>query len=106
MHAATLEVTDMGNAMGEDAVIAEDAPPFSTPPTQPMYPPETPALPKPAAAAPSPTPALPMPAAAAPTQDPTPAPPRRPHTHSVGDSNPLTPLHRDVRTWTRGADWM
>lgn len=45
-----------------------------------------------------------MPAAAAPTPDPTPAPPHQPHTPSVGDGDPPTPLHRDVRTWTLGAD--
>mmetsp|Transcript_30756 Transcript_30756/g.63612 ORF Transcript_30756/g.63612 Transcript_30756/m.63612 type:complete len:374 (+) Transcript_30756:605-1726(+) len=99
MHADDLNVSDKGNVTGEDAMVTEDTPAFSTPPTQPMHPPAAPAILKPAAAAQPPTPA-----AAAPTPDPTPEPPRSPCTRSAMDSEPSLPLHKDVHTWTRGAD--
>mmetsp|Transcript_30763 Transcript_30763/g.63643 ORF Transcript_30763/g.63643 Transcript_30763/m.63643 type:complete len:452 (-) Transcript_30763:341-1696(-) len=104
MHAADLEVSEKGNAMGEDAMVDEDEPTFSTPPTQPMHPPETPATPKPAAAAPPPMPAPPAPAAAAPPTAPPPVSPARPRTRSAESNAPPATLQKDVRTWTRGAD--
>jgi len=112
MHAADMRLTEKDdggdNETGEDAVVNEDDEVFTTPPTQPMHPPAAPKAPD----TPAPTPAVPSPAPAA---EPSPSPPvTRARTRSQDAPAPVPTLapaqparhvdHRDVRTWTSGAD--